>query len=251
MAGGGTFVKKYNMNGYKITKTALILLFLTFMIKGFAQVKVDPNNNVLVGQHFGQNAYKEFDVRGEMFVSHVPRIGVSGWNYVGCWFTNHSYQVSGATVYRPILEPQWGNNYWLGNASKPFWRVYANEMHAMSFVNISDERLKTNFVPVVGSLSRLMTIQPFKYDFKFIPDEEVDQTTNQELEMASKNHIGFKAQDLMNDFPYLVKYDEENDQYSVNYIGLIPELVGAIQEQNIQIVALQAKIAELEAKLNE
>ncbi|MEC8739754.1 MAG: tail fiber domain-containing protein [Bacteroidota bacterium] len=234
-----------------LTKTTLITFSLAFAFTGKGQVKVDPNNNVLVGQHWGQNAYKEFDVRGEMFVSHFPRNGVLGWNYVGCWFTNHSYQFGGNTIYRPILEPQWGNNYWLGNASSPFWRVYSNEMHAMSFVNISDERLKTNFMPVTGSLSRLMSILPYRYDFIFTPDEEVDETTNQEVEAASKNHIGFKAQDLLKDFPHLVKYDESEDQYSVNYIGLIPELVAALQEQNQVIQELKAKVAELESSVGE
>ena len=234
-----------------LMKTLLVLAALAFTLSSNGQIKVDPNNNVLVGKHWGQNAYKEFDVRGEMFVSHSPRNGVPGWGYVGAWFTNHSYQVGGNTVYRPIFEPQWGNNYWLGNAATPFWRVYSNQVHAMSFVNTSDERLKTNFIPVTGSLSRLMRIQPYKYDFIFTPDEEVDETTNQEVEAASKNHIGFKAQDLMKDFPNLVKHDEEVDKYSVNYIGLIPELVAALQEQNRKIEELQATLAELQARVGE
>lgn len=234
-----------------LTKAVLFVLALGLTFSSNGQVKVDPNNNVLVGQHWGQNAYKEFDVRGEMFVSHVPRNGVPGWSYVGCYFTNHSYLLGGVTVYRPILQPQWGNNYWLGNATSPFWRVYANQMHATSFVNTSDERLKTNFMPVTGSLSRLMKIQPYRYDFIFTPDEEVDETTNQEVEAASKNHIGFKAQDLLADFSHLVKHDEQNDQYSVNYIGLIPELVAALQEQNQVIQELKAKVAELESRVGE
>lgn len=237
------------MKKTNLTKTVVLLAALSTAFFSYGQVKVDPNNNVLVGQHWGQNAYKDFDVRGEMYISHFPRNGVSGWNYVGCWFTNHSYQLGGNTVYRPILQPQWGNNYWLGNASSLFWRVYANQVHAMSFVNISDERLKTNFMPVSGSLSRLMGIQPYRYDFIFTPDEKVDETTNQEVEAASKNHIGFKAQDLMKDFPHLVKHDESEDQYSVNYIGLIPELVAALQEQNRKIQELESKIEELQARV--
>lgn len=234
------------MKRSNLTKAVLAMAAFSISLIGNGQVKVDPNNNVLVGQNFGQNAFKEFDVRGEMFVSHVPRNGISGWNYVGCWFANHSYQVGGVTVYRPIFEPQWANNYWLGNATTPFWRVYANEMHAMSFVTTSDERLKTNFNPVTGSLSRLLSLQPYRYDFIFTPDDEVDETTNNEVEAAYKNHIGFKAQDLIKDFPYLVKHDEVEDQYSVNYIGLIPELVSALQEQNKKIQELESKITELQ-----
>lgn len=75
-----------------LSKTLLFLTALTFTFSSYGQLRIDPSNNVLVGQHWGQNAYKEFDVRGEMFVSHSPRNGVPGWGYVGAWFTNHSYQ---------------------------------------------------------------------------------------------------------------------------------------------------------------
>ncbi len=78
-------MKTRKMKKTTLTKTTLITFSLAFAFTGKGQVKVDPNNNVLVGQHWGQNAYKEFDVRGEMFVSHFPRNGVLGWNYVGCW----------------------------------------------------------------------------------------------------------------------------------------------------------------------
>lgn len=232
-----------------LSKTLLFLTALTFTFSSYGQLRIDPNNNVLVGQHWGQNAYKEFDVRGEMFVSHSPRNGVPGWGYVGAWFTNHSYQVGGSTVYRPIFEPQWGNNYWLGNASSPFWRVYSNQVYANGLLLTSDERLKTNIVPVTGSLPKLMNLKPYTYDFIFTPDEEVDETTNQEVEAASKNHVGFMAQDLLKDFPNLVKHDEVEDKYSVNYIGLIPELVAALQEQNRKIELLEAKIVELQTRV--
>jgi hypothetical protein len=172
-----------------LTKVLFIMAALAFSSSSYGQIKVDPSNNVLVGQLYGQNALNEFDVRGEMFVSHSPRNGASGWSYVGGFFTNHSCQVGGNTVYKPIFQPQWGHSYWLCNASSPFWRVYANQMHATSFVNTSDELLRTNFMPVNGSLSRLMKIQPYRYDFIFEPDEKGDKRTNQEVEAASKNHI--------------------------------------------------------------
>ena len=127
-----------------LTKTLLFLTALTFTFSSYGQLRIDPNNNVLVGQHWGQNAYKEFDVRGEMFVSHQPKNGTGGGS--GCYFTNH---ITSAGV-RPILEPQWGNNYWLGNASSPFWRVYSNQVWAQGVMLTSDERLKTNIVPVTG-----------------------------------------------------------------------------------------------------
>ena len=93
-----------------------------------------------------------------------------------------------------------------------------------------------------------MNLKPYTYDFIFTPDEEVDETTNQEVEEASKNHVGFMAQDLLKDFPHVVKHDEGEDKYSVNYIGLIPELEAALQEQNRKIEELQAIVEELKNK---
>jgi hypothetical protein len=180
-----------------LTKAIFFMVALGFTFSSLGQFRIDPSNNVLVGQHWGQNAIKEFDVRGEMFVSHSPKNGVPGWSYVGGFFTNHSYQVGGNTVYKPIFQPQWGNNYWLGNASTPFWRVYSNQVYASGILLTSDERLKTNIVPVTGSLPKLMKLQPYTYDFIFTPDEEVDESTNQQVEAAAKNHVGFMAQDLL------------------------------------------------------
>jgi hypothetical protein len=240
-----------NMKNRILTKTLLVFVTLSLTLTSYAQIRVDPSNNVLVGQHWGQNAFKEFDVRGEMFVSHNPKNGVPGWGYVGCYFTNFTHVVGGSTIHSPILEPQWSNNYYLGRPNQQFWATYTNQLFVNSVQITSDERLKTNIEPVTGSLPKLMKLKPFTYDYKFTPDEGVDEATNQQVEEAAKNQIGFMAQDLLKDFPNLVKHDEENDKYSVNYIGLIPELVEAIQEQNQQIQELQAKVTELQARVGE
>ena len=207
-----------------------------------AQIKMESNGDVIVGEHWGSSPSLEFDVRGQMFVSHVPRNGVSGWNYVGCYFENHSYTFGGSTVYRPILKPQWGNNFWLGNASSPFWRVYANEMYATAFNITSDARLKENFVPIETSLDRILKLKPYYFDYKFKPTEQMDDAMKQEIPASYKDHAGFKAQDLLEDFPKLVKYDETEDRYSLDYIGLIPEMVTAMKEQNQTIEELKQEL---------
>lgn len=222
-----------------LTKSLFVLVTLSFTLTSYGQIRVDPSNNVLVGQHWGQNAYEEFDVRGEMFVSHQPKSGLGGGS--GCYFTNYSF---GAGV-SPIFEPQWNNNYYLGKSGKQFWATYTNQLYVNTVQITSDERLKTNIKPVTGSLSKLMKLQPYTYDYIFTLDKEVDESTNRQVEEAAKNQIGFMAQDLLKDFPNLVKHDEEVDKYSVNYIGLIPELVAALQEQNRKIEELEAIVEEL------
>ena len=234
-------MKKFNR-----LKIVLLALLLSTSIINEAQIKMQSNGNVLVGLHYNQPSFLEFDVRGQMFVSHVPRIGVPGWNYAGCWFQNYSYTHMGSTVYRPIFEPQHGNNYWIGNAAKPFWRVYANEMYAHAFNIISDERVKENFQPIDNALKRVLTLKPYYFDYKYTPTENDDETMRSEISSSYKNHVGFKAQDLLKDFPKLVKYDATADRYSVDYIGLVPELVAAIKEQNAEINYLKSELFRIQ-----
>jgi|GEM_PF-2298153 len=99
-----------------LTKAILFMVALGFTFSSLGQFRIDPSNNVLVGQHWGQNAYKEFDVRGEMFVSHSPRNGVPGWSYVGGFlptivirsgeiqFTNLSFNHNGETTTGLVMQ---------------------------------------------------------------------------------------------------------------------------------------------------
>lgn len=212
-------------------------LFLSTFL-ALSQIKMVANGDVEVGQNYGQPPYKDFDVRGLAFISHVPPTLTSGYTYSGVWFdiyTNGSYE-------DPVMEPQWGNTYWVGKPSAQMWRVYANQFYANGVLITSDARYKTNLKPVISSLNRVLSLQPFTYDLKFTLDPKVSDIINKRTEDAGKNQIGFKAQDLLVDFPNLVVYDKDVDKYSVNYIGFIPELVAALKEQNTVIENLRNEL---------
>ena len=59
--------------------------------------------------------------------------------------------------------------------------------------------------------------------------------------------MGFLAQDLEELIPEAVTTDSDGTKL-VNYNTIIPVLAGAIQELEATVAALQARIAELEAK---
>lgn len=108
----------------------------------------------------------------------------------------------------------------------------------------SDARLKQNVNTLDGALANIMKLQPRSYEYR----------TNEfpDMNLAEGLNFGFVAQELQQVFPNLVKQntiytkrtrDSKFDFLSVNYTGLIPVMVGAIQEQ-------QAAISNLNERLN-
>ena len=93
----------------------------------------------------------------------------------------------------------------------------------------SDARLKSNIMSLGSTLSKLLLIDGKKYTMKA-------------NDAVSK--IGLLAQDVQQAFPELVKVAGDDDgTMSVNYQGMIPVLINAINEQQKQIEELKAMIA--------
>ena len=97
----------------------------------------------------------------------------------------------------------------------------------------SDERLKDNIQPLGSTLNKLHQIEGKTYSFK--KDEE------------HTPKIGVLAQEVQAVFPELVT-EGADGILSVNYQGLVPVLINAINEQDAKMSEQDAKIAALEAK---
>jgi hypothetical protein len=94
----------------------------------------------------------------------------------------------------------------------------------------SDERLKDNIQPLGSTLNKLHQIEGKTYSFK--KDEE------------HTPKIGVLAQEVQAVFPELVT-EGADGILSVNYQGLVPVLINAINEQDAKIAALEAQNAEI------
>ena len=94
----------------------------------------------------------------------------------------------------------------------------------------SDERLKDNIQPLGSTLNKLHQIEAKTYSFK--KDEE------------HTPKIGVLAQEVQAVFPELVT-EGADGILSVNYQGLVPVLINAINEQDAKIAALEAQNAEI------
>jgi len=121
------------------------------------------------------------------------------------------------------------------------WRFYVTrngQIYATytSIASLSDERLKENIRDLDDGLSKIMQLQPRKFDWK---------------QGEEKDNRGFVAQEFEQVFPDMVSEWEDEppegeDPYKTVAADLIPVLTKAIQEQQAQIEALTARITELE-----
>ena len=98
----------------------------------------------------------------------------------------------------------------------------------------SDERLKDNIQPLGSTLNKLHQIEAKTYSLK--KDEE------------HTPKIGVLAQEVQAVFPELVT-EGADGILSVNYQGLVPVLINAINEQQLKMSEQQLKMSEQDAKI--
>jgi trimeric autotransporter adhesin len=150
-------------------------------------------------------------------------------------------------VYSSATLPSSYAGYFLGN-------VFVSGV----FTNPSDESLKENIAPTQTILGKINALQVKDYSFK--------SDLSQKYGFARGQQTGFIAQEMEQLFPNLVKEEtlstpkdpakiaetthEERTIKSINYVGLIPYLTKAIQEQQEIIESEKEKSARLEAELN-
>ncbi len=94
-----------------------------------------------------------------------------------------------------------------------------------SFLYTSDSRLKKNIFKLTEGLDLVFKMKPVRYQWK----------------ATSKGDIGFIAQDIEKILPELTATDDDGIK-RIDYAKIVPILVRAIQEQQIQIGELQKKL---------
>ncbi|MEO8146891.1 MAG: tail fiber domain-containing protein [Bacteroidia bacterium] len=112
------------------------------------------------------------------------------------------------------------------------------------FNNPSDARLKENIKPVENALSLITQLEAKTYNFK---------AEYAKMNLPKGSQYGLIAQEVEKVIPNLVvtNYDKSMDeshpfQYKgINYLGLIPILTQAINEQQKEIILKDAKIDQL------
>jgi hypothetical protein len=100
----------------------------------------------------------------------------------------------------------------------------------------SDERRKENIQLINYGLNEILQLTPKKFNFK--------------IDNYKTKCLGFIAQDVLPIIPEAVQSDMDNGEqyYAMNYDNLVPVLVNAIKEQQLQIDQLKAEIEILKNK---
>ena len=105
---------------------------------------------------------------------------------------------------------------------------------ATSWTGTSDERLKENLVPIIDAANKVSTLRAVTGNY--ISDKE----------KTSRSFL--IAQDVQKVLPEAVTaQNDEIGTLGLSYTDVIPLLVAAIQEQQVMIEELKAKVAALEA----
>ena len=111
-----------------------------------------------------------------------------------------------------------------------------------TFVSLSDKRFKKDVQPIIGALDKIMALQGITFNW--------DKTSDPELNVDDKNHIGFAAQDIEKILPQVVSTAADKMQTkSVAYGDVVPVLVEAIKEQQKQIEILKTELERIKVLL--
>ena len=213
-------------------------------------------------------SYAQFRVRSDGD-SNVPNdrdlyIGQFGdSNYRVRFFNNSSYSIFD---YQPDLyfraAPVSGSSYptylrlktsgFVGVFTDPSYRLDVNgDVRAVSYITISDERLKKNIVPLSGkeSLEKLSALKGMTYTYdtdksiRVQPLLEGETAYDQKVVDTDPDRlrVGFLAQQVKEILPEAVQTDKDG-YLGIDYSLLIPLLVEALKEQQAQINQLSQKL---------
>jgi hypothetical protein len=166
------------------------------------------------------------------------------WFGTGCFGSTWGRLIFDSSGYSGVVTMHPADDWvgCLGRSDKRFNLLYVDHVIARDLEETSDERMKENIKPLDSSLDKIKQLRGVKYDLKGDYFKTNDLKLKAKLEKEGKNEIGFLAQELMKVFPEIVFLDTTSNLYSVSYTRLVPVLVEAVKEQQIQIDELKKQI---------
>ena len=248
----------------------------------FAQLKVNPNGESLIGNPWPGNDYNN-EVSIEAFglnsTSYRPGARLS----FGDYGSSANY---GANVFigeqgngdsdalqlhgkQGIFFTQQGNGwYTTAQMTNGNFAVYGT-IYADAFLPHSDIRLKKNVKKFGTALPLILKMQAITYDFKTEKEDSIigtlarntgttekEKKANEDFKkqlekkkVDSANQIGFSAQDIKLLLPQVVK-ESETGYLAVNYSAIVPVLVEAMKEQQAIIEAQKAEIDSMKKDID-
>lgn len=128
--------------------------------------------------------------------------------------------------------------------------MFEDYVTAWDYYKLSDSRFKENIIKLEhNDLSGLKQLSAVSYQLK--KEKEYRGTTSQKLITKQNNtrtHFGFLAQEVKEVYPELVRTDSAGYMY-IDYIGMIPLIVNALNEIQAKVDSQETVIAELQKEL--
>lgn len=139
-----------------------------------------------------------------------------------------------------------------------FAGYFQGNLLAWKYYQPSDARIKRDIQPLQNSLSRVLNVKTASYFY--------NTEAYPKLYLPQERQIGFIADNLAEQFPDLVQditvpgktnkttgevISQSAELKVVNYMGMIPVLTEAIQEQQKAIVSKDVQIENLQSKLSQ
>lgn len=195
----------------------MVLCSLVLVANLSAQIKV--NSSGYVGINNTNPAYR-LDVAGTVKMAH----------------NSNTIQFDGSAFYANVGFPS------LGTSGSPWYQFYAAQAYLYQDpIIISEMNLKKNITNITMVKDKVKLLRPVTYnlsdDAGFLKEQPVKNL-----------QYGFIAQELQELFPDLV-VKRDDGVLGIQYTGLIPVLVQAIKEQQVEIDDLTKRISELEKRL--
>lgn len=233
--GGVNDAYLYNLGQNLLIGTGTAAKSLAFLTGGTTQstnerMRIDGSGNVGIGTNAPA---QKFHISGGN-----QRITNGGINFdimVGTTLggiTNASgvvyYEVAGTEthMFGGDVIPDADNARTCGNSSRRWSTVYA----ANGTIQTSDIRMKKNIHDLPYGLAEVLRLKPVGYNWK---------------DNSGGNKIGLIAQEVRKIIPEVVVGDEAKEKLGMNYAELVPVLINAIKEQQVQIDALKKEIQGL------
>jgi hypothetical protein len=218
----------------------------------------------------GINVNNNFSGNQQRTAVHATSVNNPGWGYgvvgtggsrgvigtaVGGSYTGSATGVHGA-AFGATTPTGAGSRYGVtGQASGGIFNAagyFSGAVWASSYQTISDRKFKEGIAPLEHTLQQLMKLRPTAYQFK--------TGDYQSMHLPTGRQIGLIADELKQVFPELVQqavhpaeYKEDSREEinpeikyeGINYQGLIPILIAAVQEQQQHIYELKNELSDL------
>lgn len=165
--------------------------------------------------------------------------GVDFWNT-----TSHNQAAANGIIHRGFF---FRNYNTAGNEALLAYLYGDGQFYAYGFNVISDMRVKKDFTPYSPALNKLMKVNTYYYNRLNCEYDDSGNLIFNEIEPV-KSDFGFKAQELNEIFPEIVKKpaDETKELWAVEYGKMVVILTKAIQEQQDIINQMQEKINKMQ-----